>query len=195
MELDGLMVLAATDWPIALQGGPGKAILVGVLGIIGLLGVLIVVEWDKVPAWVDSMTDSKWELVKRFGGMSDNEAKTFRKKLWLGVVAWFAVVGLCAMFIPEMGQKRLSFSRVVESYEISSVQPSKDFDRRLLTDNGDAFIISQGKGTAYPVRFLALNANVESDGIIEINGNKARLVSVDGSPQPKAKSGMARSLF
>ena len=97
------------------------------------------------------------------------------------------------MFVPSFGQKQITWDRVIGTYQITQISPAQDFDRRLLTDNG--FKLSKTAGASYPVTFLTENANVESNGIIQVQGSQARLLATDGTPQPGVKTGSAASLF
>ena len=188
-----MFALSKSDWPLRVQGGPGKTILIWALVIIGALAVLAMIEWRKWPAWIDGVTKNRWNLVKNVLGRPDDETKTIKKWACFGIGCWFAIILILAMFVPSFGQKQVHWSQVVSTYEISEIKPAQDFDRRLLVNGG--FKLSSVKGAAYPVTFLGTNANVESNGLIQVNGTRARLVSIDGSPQPSVKTGRDASLF
>lgn len=188
-----LLALSKSDWPLRVQGGPGKSILIWSLIIIGIIAILAIVEWKHWPIWLDDVTKGKWSLRHKILDLPDAETSDIKKKCWLGVVAWFVLVALLAMFIPQFGQKQITWSRVISTYQITEIQPAQDFDRRLLTDNG--FKLSKTAGASYPVTFLTENANVESNGIIQVQGSQARLLATDGTAQPAIKTGSAASLF
>ena len=188
-----ILALASSDWPLKIQGGPGKSILIWSLIIIGVIAILAIVEWKHWPIWLDDVTKGKWSLRHKILDLPDAETSDIKKKCWIGVVAWFVLVALLAMFIPQFGQKQITWSRVISTYQITEIQPAQDFDRRLLTDNG--FKLSKTAGASYPVTFLTENANVESNGIIQVQGSQARLLATDGTPQPAVKTGSAASLF
>ena len=188
-----LLALASSDWPLKVQGGPGKAILIWSLIIIGVIAALVIIEWRRWPIWIDSFTKNRWSLRHKILDLPDAETSDIKKKCWLGVVAWFVLVALLAMFVPQFGQKQIAWNRVISTYQITQISPAQDFDRRLLTDRG--FKLSKVNGTSYPVTFLTENANVESNGIIQVQGSQARLLATDGTPQPGVKTGSAASLF
>lgn len=188
-----ILALASSDWPLKIQGGPGKSILIWSFIIIGVIAALVIIEWKHWPVWIDDITKGKWSLRHKILDLPDAETSDIKKKCWLGVVAWFVLIALLAMFVPQFGQKQITWSRVISTYEITQISPAQDFDRRLLTNKG--FKLSKVQGASYPVTFLEENANVESTGIIQIQGNQARLLTTDGTAQPAIKTGSAASLF
>ena len=188
-----LLALASSDWPLKVQGGPGKAILIWSLIIIGVIATLVIIEWKHWPIWIDDITKNRWALRHKILDLPDAETQTIKKKCWIGVIAWFVLVALLAMFVPQFGQKQITWDRVIGTYQITQISPAQDFDRRLLTDNG--FKLSKTAGASYPVTFLTENANVESNGIIQVQGSQARLLATDGTPQPGVKTGSSASLF
>ena len=188
-----VLALSKSDWPLKIQGGPGKSILIWSLIIIGVIATLVIIEWKHWPVWIDSITKNKWSLRHKVLDLPDAETQMIKKKCWLGVVAWFVLVALLAMFIPQFGQRQITWSRVIATYQITEIQPAQDFDRRLLTNDG--FKLSKTAGASYPVTFLSENANVESTGVIQVQGSQARLLATDGTAQPAIKTGSAASLF
>ena len=188
-----VLALSKSDWPLKIQGGPGKSILIWSLIIIGVIATLVIIEWKHWPVWIDSITKNRWNLRHKILDLPSTEASDIKKKCWIGVIAWFVLVALLAMFVPQFGQKQITWNRVISTYEITQISPAQDFDRRLLTDKG--FKLSKVQGASYPVTFLSENANVESSGIIQIQGNQARLLTTDGTAQPAIKTGSAASLF
>lgn len=188
-----ILALASSDWPLKIQGGPGKSILIWSLIIIGVIAALVIIEWKHWPIWIDSITKNRWSLRHKILDLPDEETQTIKKKCWLGVVAWFVLIALLAMFIPQFGQKQITWNRVISTYEITQISPAQDFDRRLLTNDG--FKLSKVQGASYPVTFLEENANVESTGVIQVQGSQARLITTDGTAQPAIKTGAAASLF
>ena len=188
-----ILALASSDWPLKIQGGPGKSILIWSLIIIGVIAVLVIIEWKHWPIWIDSITKNRWSLRHKILDLPDAETQTIKKKCWIGVIAWFVLVALLAMFVPQFGQKQITWDRVIGTYQITQISPAQDFDRRLLTDKG--FKLSKVNGAVYPVTFLEENANVESTGVIQVQGSQARLITTDGTAQPAVKTGSAASLF
>ena len=188
-----ILALASSDWPLKIQGGPGKSILIWSLIIIGVIATLVIIEWKHWPVWIDDITKGKWSLRHKILDLPDAETQTIKKKCWIGVIAWFVLVALLAMFVPQFGQKQITWNRVISTYQITEIKPVEDFDRRLLTHDG--FERPKEQGASYPVTFLSENANVESTGVIQVQGDQARLLATDGTAQPAIKTGSAASLF
>lgn len=188
-----VLALSKSDWPLKIQGGPGKSILIWSLIIIGVIATLVIIEWKHWPIWIDSITKNRWNLRHKILDLPSTEASDIKKKCWIGVIAWFVLVALLAMFVPQFGQKQITWNRVISTYQITEIKPAQDFDRRLLTNDG--FKLSKVHGASYPVTFLSENANVESTGVIQIQGDQARLLATDGTAQPAIKTGSAASLF
>lgn len=188
-----LLALSKSEWPLKVQGGPGKTILIWSLIIIGVIAALVIIEWKRWPIWIDDITKDKWNLRHKILDLPDAETSDIKKRCWLGVIAWFVVIALLAMFVPQFGQKQITWDRVISTYAITEIKPAQDFDRRLLTNDG--FKLSKVQGSSYPVTFLTENANIESSGLIQVQGSQARLITTDGTPQPAIKSGSAASLF
>ena len=159
-----ILALASSDWPLKIQGGPGKSILIWSLIIIGVIATLVIIEWKHWPIWIDSITKNRWNLRHKILDLPSTEASDIKKKCWIGVIAWFVLVALLAMFVPSFGQKQITWDRVIGTYQITQISPAQDFDRRLLTNDG--FKLSKVHGASYPVTFLEENANVESTGVI-----------------------------
>ena len=188
-----VLALSKLEWPLKIQGGPGKSILIWSLIFIGVIATLVIIEWKHWPIWIDALTKGKWSLRHKILDLPDAETQTIKKKCWIGVIAWFVLVALLAMFVPQFGQKQITWDRVIGTYQITQISPAQDFDRRLLTNDG--FKLSKVQGASYPVTFLEENANVESTGVIQVQGSQARLLTTDGTPQPAVKTGSAASLF
>lgn len=168
------------EWPVTVQTGEVKTIVLVVLAIVTGLALVAVLDWSGLLGAVDKITMSKWRLADRARQATAAEAGSVRRRNVIIFAVAALVTLLTAMFFPRIGTPHLEFQQFMDKYSIVSIAPGDKFDVGLLDEDGSGFDVDDVKNSSYPVKYLAVGTSLESDGTIVINNGKARLAGPDG---------------
>lgn len=168
------------DWPVVVQTGGVKTIVIAVLAIITGVALIAVLDWTGLLKIVDKATFSKWDLAGKARMMDAAEAGATRRRNVITFAVCVLVTLLALMFFPRVGQSHLEFQQFVDKYDIVSIQAGERFDSALLDKDGTGFKVDDLKNGVYPVTYRVTGSSMETDGSIMIDNGKARLAGPNG---------------
>lgn len=168
------------DWPVVVQTGGVKTMVVAVLAVITGIALVAVLDWTGLLKMVDKVTVSKWNLAGWARQMDAVESGEVRRRNVIVFASLALVTLLAMMFFPKLGTPHLEFQQFMDKYDILSIEAGPKFDSTLLDEDGAGFTVDNVKSGAYPVKYRATGSSLETVGTIMINNGKARLAGTDG---------------
>jgi hypothetical protein len=171
----------ASKYPVAVQTGGIKRMIMLVLIIACVFAVTALITWKAGADLVDRATGREHKIMQTINTIDPGKIRDKVRNGILSTVILIAVTILTQMFLPPLGPTTIKFRDIVNEYEIKSISLATTADKSVLTSNGDGIVVKDIKGGTYDAVWMPSSGNLTVRGTIQLNSGRVRIVANGGS--------------